>query len=236
MTTIAVLASPPVEGCVPQLLPANFDSERNRALYRSALVDVCETVQHGEADLLVNYPDPDTVPEGVDPEQQLRELLDAELTDPDAVRYEVQVGESEAGRVGNTLTHLLDQEEQPTAGVVEPTTSLLRREHIGTTAMQLRTSDVVLGPAPDGRLWFAAFTEPIDFTDAYAEPAVETFTERAVDAGLEVSYLPLLPRLDTDLGTAISLIRARIRAGVLVPKRTASLLAEWELTADEVDI
>jgi hypothetical protein len=67
MTTVVVLADPPVEECVPTLLPESADPERNVALYRAMLADVCATIQHGEADVLINYRDPETVPDGVDP-------------------------------------------------------------------------------------------------------------------------------------------------------------------------
>lgn len=232
MTTVAVLADPPVEKCTPDLLP-EMDAEQNLALSRAMLADLCETIQHGEATLLVNYPQPDAVPDGIDPEESLKEFLSGELSEPSAVRYEVQVGESYAGRVGNTLTHLLEEEELPTVAVVEPTALFLRREHIGTMAMQLRTSDVVLGPAQEGRLYFAAFGEPIDFTDVFAQPAVETVTDRATEAGLDVSFLPVTPLLSgpEDRQSAISLLRARIRAGAIVPGRTAELVAGWDLPA-----
>lgn len=235
MTTIAVLADPPVEECVPTVLPDSFAIETQVALYRAMLADVCETIQRGEANLLVNYPQPETVPDGVDPESSLRSLLEEESSDSGAIRYEVQVGESYAGRVGNTLTHLLETEDEPTVAVTDPTALFLRREHIGTMAMQLRTDDVVFGPAPDGRVYFAAFADPIDFTDAFADPAIETLTERATDAELDVSFLPMTPLLErpSDLPTAVSLLRARIRAGSLVPSRTAKLVAEWDLSVED---
>lgn len=235
MTTIAVLADPPVEGCVPTLLPDSFAPEKQVALYRAVLADVCQTIQRGEADLLVNYRQQEAVPDGVDPERSLRSLLDEELADPGTVRYEVQVGESYAGRVGNTLTHLLETEGEHTVAVAEPTALFLRREHIGTMAMQLRSNDVVLGPAPDGRVYFAAFGEPIDFTDVFAPPAVETLTERCTDAGLEVSFLPMTPVLEdpADLQSVVSLLRARMYAGSLVPKRTATLVADWDLSVSD---
>lgn len=235
MTTIAVLADPPVEGCVPTLLPDSFAPEKQVALYRAVLADVCDTIQRGGADLLVNYRQPAAVPDGVEPESALRSLLEEELADPGTVRYEVQVGESYAGRVGNTLTHLLETEEKRTVAVAEPTALFLRREHIGTMAMQLRSNDVVLGPAPDGRVYFAAFGEPIDFTDVFASPAIETLAERCTDAGLGVSFLPMTPVLEgpADLQSVVSLLRARIYAGGLVPKRTATLVADWDLSVSD---
>ena len=231
MTTVVVLAAPPVPECVPTLIET--DAERNCALYRAMLADVCATIQHGEADLLINYADPETVPDGVDPEASVRDLLAAELEDPNDVRYEAQAGSDEASKIGNAVTHLLDTEGIPTAAFAKPTALFLRREHIGTTAMQLRTSDVVIGPSTAGRIAFAAFGAPVDFTDAFAPPAVETLTERARDAGLDVSFLPTTPLWESpsDRQTALATLRARLRAGALVPDRTAELVADWDLPA-----
>lgn len=236
MTTVVVMATLPDDDSVlPALQSGTLSTEVASALYRASLADVCETIQHGEADLLINYPDPERVEEDVDPETTLRRFLDEELRDPDSVRYEVQVGETYAGRVGNALTHLLDSEEHPTAAVVEPTVPLLRREHIGTVAMKLRTGDVVLGPSPGGDLYFAGFNEPVDFADSYATPAVETMTSRAVDAGLSVEYLPVLPRIDTPSGlaTTVSLVRARAAADRIVPSRTSACIEEFGLRLED---
>ena len=238
MTTVVVLADVPEENVLPALHPDPLSSSQAVSLYRAMLADVCETVQHGEADLLVNYPTPERVAHDVDPEAALRDVLDDELPESESVRYEVQVGETYAGRVGNALTHLLDVEDERTVGVVDPATPLLGREHIGTVAMKLRTSDVVLGPSTDGRLYFAGFCEPVDFDDAFATPAVETMTGRALDAGLSVDYLPQLPLVESpaDLATVVTLVRARRAAGRIVPRRTAALFEEWELehTVDDV--
>ena len=212
MTTVVVVAELPGNGTVlPALQPEPLSSEKATALYRAMLADICETVLHGEADLLVNYPAPERVPDGVDPESELREYLNAELPTSDGIRYEVQVG------------------------VVEPMAPLLRREHVGTVAMKLRTSDVVLGPAQGGRLYFAGFTAAVDFEDAYADPALETMTARALDAGLSVEFLPMVPRADSPEGLAstVSLIQAQSSAGRIVPSRTAALFEEWGLGVDD---
>jgi hypothetical protein len=147
----------------------------------------------------------------------------------------VQAGSDDASKIGNALTHLLDTEAQPTAGFARPTALFLRREHIGTTAMDLRTSDVVVGPSTDGRVSFAAFTEPIDFTEVFTPPAVETLTERARSAGLDVAFLPTTPLWEgpTDRRNALSLLRARMRAGALLPDRTAELIADWSLSVPD---
>ncbi len=235
MTTVVVLAELPDEAVLPDLQPEPLSPGEAAALYRASLADVCATIQHGEADLLVNYPDPERTGEDGDPEATLQATLDDELSSPGDVRYEVQVGESYAGRVGNALTHLLESENELTVGVVEPTVPLLRREHVGTIAMKLRTSDVVLGPTIDGGLYFAGFNDTVDFEGSYAPPAVETMTQRAREAGLSVEYLPMLPRIDTPGGLAatVSLVRARTAAERIVPSRTRACIEEFGLIVEE---
>ncbi|MFC7073610.1 DUF2064 domain-containing protein [Halovenus rubra] len=234
MTTVVVPAELADEEPLPALQPEPLSREEASVLYRASLLDVCTTVQHGEADLLVNYPDAERVASDA-PETELRDLLADELANPDAARYEVQVGETDDSRVGNALTYLLETESEPTAGVLDPTVPLLRRDHIGAMAMKLRASDVVLGPTTDGGLYFAGFSEPVDFTDSYDSPAVETMTQRAREAGLSVEYLPVLPRIDTQSGlaTTAALIRARDAAERIVPSRTTACLEELALQIDD---
>lgn len=231
MTTVAVLADPPVEGhTLAKLTPAPLSEAEAVELYRAMLADICETIQRGEADLLVNYRPDDQMPADVDSETRLRECLTEELDEE--LRFEPQVGESYAGRIGNSLTHLLDAEAEGLVGAVEPTAAFLRREHIGNIVMKLRTSDVVLGPAPGGQVYFAGFTDPIDFDDAYAPPAIETLVGRAREADLEVDFLPMTPLAAEDFATAVALLRARLDADRLVPPRTAARIDQWGLAVD----
>jgi 2-phospho-L-lactate guanylyltransferase (CobY/MobA/RfbA family) len=229
MTTVVVLADAPGDTApLSAFVPDTLSAPEARALSRAMLADICETIQDGEADLLVNYPERD---EG-DTETALRAFLDGELSEAAEVRYEAQVGTGRAARVGNALTHLLTEEHEASVAVVEPTAVFVRREHVGSAAMKLRTSDVVVGPAPGGRVTFAGFREPVDFADIYSPPAVETVTRRALDAGLDVDFLPMTPLLATpaDLSTVVSVLSARREAGRLVPSRTAGLFEEWGLT------
>lgn len=231
MTTVVVLADPPVEQCVPALLPSGLDAGTDSELYGALLADLCTAVQHGEADLLINHPPEEEVPAGVDPVESIRQRITESVPEPDEVRYERQVGESDAARVGNSLTHLLETEDEPTVAVAAPTALFLRREHIGNAAMQLRSHEVVLGPAPGGRIYFAGFREPIDFADAFAQPAVQTLTERSRRADHSISFLPMTPVFESqdDFETVISLLRARERAGRLVPAETVTLVEQWGL-------
>lgn len=239
MTTVAVLADPPVEGFVlPELADSTplTDAEATR-LYEAMLVDLCRGIQESAGDLLVNYRPGDQVPEDVDPAASLRTVLDDELPDPDEARYEVQVGETFAGRIGNTVTHLLAQEGEATVAVVKPTAPFLGRQQIGSAAMKIRSSDVVVGPAADGRIYYAGFGKPIDFENAYEPPAVETLTARARDADLEVDFLPMAPVVETgaDLADAVAQIRARLRAGRNVPIETATVVDDLGLYVEEGD-
>lgn len=242
MTTIVVLAEAPGPDSLPGLADILSPAER-QALAGAMLADVGATVQHGNADLLVNYKagtEDDgegakaTTDDEDGPSERLQSILAEAVPDPSAVRYEPQVGRSRAARVGNALTHLLEDEDIDSVGVVEPTAIFLRREHVGQFAMKVRTSDVVVGPAPGGRVAFAGFGTPIDFTDYDVHPAVETVTERAVSRDLVVDYLPLTPVLqsETDLETVVSLLSARRRAGRAVPPRTTAQLEEWGLTVE----
>lgn len=235
MTTVVVLADAvPSTGRLESFVPEPLSADEASALYRAMLADICEVVQRGQADLLVNYPAESRSGTSDTAETTLRELFELELPEPDAVRYEPQVGSTRAARVGNALTHLLEEEREGSAAVVAPTAPFLRREHIGTAAMKLRTSDVVLGPAPGGRVTFAGFRESVDFTEIYATPALETFTRRAVDAELDVDFLPMTPLLERpeDLQTAAPVLAARRAAGRLVPPRTTARLEEWGPTVE----
>jgi hypothetical protein len=237
MTTVAVLADPPVEGFVfPELGNGLLDESEKTALYTAMLTDVCRAVEASGAELLVNYRPAEQVPDGVDPESAVREPLEAALDAPGQARYEVQVGSSLSARVGNTVTHLLEQEGVNTAAAVEPTAGLLTRQLIDSAAMKLRSSGVVLGPSTSGRVYYAGFAEPVDFEAGYATPAVKTLTDRAMDADLGVDFLSTAPVLQTpaDLRTVVPLLRARHQAERVVPPRTTTLITEFalQLSAD----
>ncbi len=239
MTTVAVLADPPVEGAVlPELVASTPLSESDACqLYEAMLVDICTATQAGGGDLLVNYRESEAVagaPDDFETEAALRDVLDDALDAPGEARYEVQVGETFAGRVGNTTTHLLEEEDERSVAAIKPTTPFLGREQIGSAAMKIRSSDVVLGPTTDGRVHYAAFAEPINFENAYERPAVETLTERARDAGLDVDFMPMLPVVETerDLVDVVARVRSLLRAERNVPIETARVIDELGLYVD----
>jgi hypothetical protein len=97
--------------------------------------------------------------------------------------------------------------------------------------MKLRSSPVVLGPAPGGRVGYAAFGDPIDYTDCYAPPAIETLTNRALDAGLGVDFLETKPYLETaaDLADTILAVRTRQRADAIRPPHLTAWVEESDL-------
>ena len=234
MTTVAVLADPPRPGLVHERLVETtpLTVEEAADLYEAGFRDVCRAVATSGGDLLVNYRSDDALGGEGDSEAELRESLEA-VAEVDAadVRFEVQVGETFAGRAGNTASHLLEEEGVTTVAIAEPTAVLLARQGIDETAMKLRRREVVLGPAPGGRVYYAGFREPIDFDGAYTPPAVETLTRRGVDAGLDVDYVGTAPILETaaDLADLLVLVRARRAAGRNVPPYTADALASLDL-------
>lgn len=243
MTTVAVLADPPRAGFVLADLvsSAPIDAGEAADLYAAMLADVCRAVESSGADLLVNYRDDADLPDEFAGEQEaeaeVRAAVRPALEDPDAARFEVQVGSTYAGRVGNTVTHLLEQESVNTAAVVEPSAVFITRQQIDNAAMKLRRNDVVLGPAPGGRVYYAGFGESVDFEDAFTPPAVETLTDRGADAGHEVDFLPMQPTLETgaDLPSVLSLLHARERAEHTIPAATVEQLSDLGLVLDSGD-
>ena len=169
MTTVAVLADPPHPGTALSALSESTPlSEREAAdLYEALLKDTVLAAERSGGETLINYRPADALGLDIDPEAELRDRL-ADVIDPESARFEVQVGETFAGRVGNTATHLLETEEVGTVGIARPEAALLARTDIDGAAMKLRSSPVVLGPAPGGQVGYAAFAEPIDFADCYA--------------------------------------------------------------------
>jgi glycosyltransferase A (GT-A) superfamily protein (DUF2064 family) len=239
MTVVAVLCDPPRPGLVlPDLVEDGPLTEDEAAdLYAAMLKDTFRAVDRSGGDLLVNYRPEELLPDGdresgdVTAEAAVRALAADALSDLDDVRFEVQVGSSFAARVGNTVTHLLREEDADSVAAVRGAAPFLTRTTVDSAAMKLRSTPVVLGPAPAGRVFYTAFTEPIDFTDAFDAPAVATLAARGDADGLDVDFLPMQPVLRTpdDLDTVLPLLAARRDAGRIVPQSTAPLLAELGL-------
>jgi hypothetical protein len=234
MTTVAVLVDPPRPGLVLDDLAETAPLSAGEAaeLYSAMCRDVCRAVEASGGELLVNYRPEESLPDAFASEEsaeaEIRAMVRPALESPDEARFEKQVGETFAGRVGNTVTHLLDQEGVATAAAIEPTAAFLSRQVVDNAAMKLRRHDVVLGPAADGRVYYAGFGEPVDFADAYAAPAIETLTERAIDADCSVDFMEMQPVVETgaDLVTALAQLRARDRAGRIRPEQVTTYLDE----------
>ncbi|SHK43504.1 MULTISPECIES: TIGR04282 family arsenosugar biosynthesis glycosyltransferase [Haladaptatus] len=243
MTTIAVLADPPREGFVLPELPETSPLSASEAteLYAAMLKDTFLAAANSGGELLVNYRPDDQIPDEYEgagsSEEELRALAEEALDDVSDVRFEVQVGETFSGRAGNTATHLLEEEGVTSVAIVDGTAPMLTRKEIDSAAMKLRRSEVVLGPADDGRLYYLGATGTIDFDDVYTVPELETATHRAVDAGHDVDYLPSMTSVVTgeDLRSLIPLLNARIAAERIVPVNTASYLHELGVRVEERD-
>lgn len=239
MTTVCVLADPPRPGLVLSDLveTSPLSTDEAAALYRAMLADSLRAAEQSGGELLVNYRPDESLPEAPEAdssEAAIRAVAEDALENPGEARFERQVGETFAGRAGNTVTHLLEQEDAGTVAVVEPTAAFLSRVQVDEAAMKLRSSPVVLGPAGGGRVYYAGFGATVDFEDAWATPAVETLTARGRDAGHDVDFLSMLPVVErgSDLADAVALLRARRRAGRAVPERLAAVVDDLGLAVE----
>lgn len=241
MTTIAVLIDPPRPGLVLSELAETtpLSAEQCADLYAAMARDVVHAVATSGGDLLVNVRPDESLPEAHTrgegtAEREIRDVVSPVVED---ARFERQVGETFAGRAGNTASHLLDAEEVQSVGILSPEAVFTARQQVDAAAMKIRTTETVLGPTTDGRVYYAAFREEIDFQDAYVHPAVESLTERTLDMGNDVAFLPYRPVVETasDLVNAVTTIRTRQRAGSRVPEATAAWLDEVGLFVDSDD-
>ncbi|PSP76978.1 hypothetical protein BRC81_11595 [Halobacteriales archaeon QS_1_68_20] len=237
MSVVVVPADPPREGLVlPELPETSPLSTRQAAdLYAAALKDVAVAVSESGGNLLVNYRPDDLLPDHhrVDEsaEAAVRATVATALGDLDDVRFEKQVGSTYSARIGNTVTHLLESEDPGAVLVVDPTAMLAGRTVVDAAGMKSRTSEVVLGPAPGGRLHLAGFTEPVDFEDAFATAPLSTVAERATAAGFGIDFVEFSPVVETgaDLTTLVSVLRARLAAGRAVPDNTTEVVEALDL-------
>lgn len=163
-----------------------------------------------------------------DPEAAVRTIASEALMDVTDARFERQVGSSVAARIGNTVTHLLTEEDADSVAVVRPIAPLVRRSIIDGGAMKLRSNEVVLGPTTAGGVYFAGFTEPIDFGGAFGPSELGVVTDRGRDAGHDVEFLRHVPRVDTTAGlcSTVPTVRSRVRAERIVPAETATAIHE----------
>jgi len=238
VTVAVALVDPPREGlvCADLVERTALSPADGVALYEGMLADFFATMAETNVDLLVNYPTPDLLPDEFaegDAQAEI-EAVAARVLDDEAmadVRYEVQVGSSRAARIGNAITHLLRDENQTSAALIDHRVPLLERSVVDETAIKLRRSETVVGPAADGAVYIAGFKEPIDFTDLFDDQPIESIVERTVADGNGADFvrrreIPTNPR---DLRTVVSLVRARRTAERWVPPHTTRVIEDLDL-------
>jgi glycosyltransferase A (GT-A) superfamily protein (DUF2064 family) len=241
MTVVALLTDPPRPGlALPDLAETSPLTEAESADLAAAIAkDAMRAVDRSGGDLLVNFRPDDLLPDSqrtdTSAEAEVRALAADALDDPSVARFEPQVGSTRSARVGNTVTHLLREEQADSAAVVPGTTPFVTRMGIDQAAMKLRTNEVVLGPGHGGTVYYAGFTDTIDFSDALATPPLWHLTDRARDEEYSTEFLPMQPTVRTgdELATVVARVRARIAAERVVPEFTAARFEEWGLYVDE---
>lgn len=243
MTVVVLMADAPVEGvaCSELLAETPLSESDGVDLYRALLKDTFETLAESTVDVLINYPAPDDIPEDVtldqQPEAELRAIA-ASVVDPDRLqdfRFEVQVGSNFSAKAGNAITHLIRDEEQHSAAVLRPCVPRLVRSVVDEASIKLRRNDVVLGGAGDGRIYYAGFTELIDFTDVFEENALEQVALRAGEEGLTVDFARDREVLNSvrDLRSIVTRLRAEMLAGNSVPTHLWQFIEERGLRVED---
>lgn len=243
MTVVVLVADAPVEGvaCGDLVAETPLTAADGVDLYRAILKDVFATLGESTVDVLVNYPGPDDLPADAEtspsPEAALKGLAGS-VVDPerlDDFRFEVQVGSSFSAKAGNAITHLLRDEDHHSASVLRPCVPRLVRSVVDEAAIKLRRNDVVLGPAPNGEVYFAGFTDLIDFTDAFETNPQETLAGRAGEKGLTVDFARERELLDSDasLRSIVVRLRAEMLAGNTVPQHLWSFVEDRGLSVED---
>lgn len=230
---VVLPVSPPWSECVSPRFSIEAPDASNalETLYEAAVADVASVAEASSGQLLVNYRDEETLPEtdrSDDPVEACRALVDDVVGED--VRFERQVGSTPAARLGNTVTHLLEQEEAAAVCVLDPLAPLVRRSDVDGVPMKVRRDSVILGPDGTGDVYLAAFTDPIDFTDACDSPVLSTLADRAREADRPIGFTPTVPRVTTDAGIAATsaAIDARRAANEPIPEATAAALEDLE--------
>lgn len=241
MTTVVVLADPPVEGiaCENLVEQTELTPADGLALYEAVVADTMATLERSTVDILLNYPQADAVPgdTDVDPKARLRELA-ATAMSPDRfedVRFEPQVGSNFSAKAGNAITHLIRDEGAQSAAVLNPCVPRLARSIIDEGALKLRRADVVLGPAARGEVYFAGFSELIDFTDVFETRPVETITREAAGNDLAVDFLRGREGLfePADFESVVSRLNANTLAGKPLPEQFWETVQEREIEVQD---
>lgn len=232
MTVHALVADPPRPGLAlsPLVSAGVLEADVAATLAGAMLQDAALGAVNSGGELLVNHPTDEQLPAkhrtDTTPVDELRELLADVVGDLESVRFEPQVGETRAARIENTVGHLLDEEGVTSAAVLDGRAPTLDRTELDSAAMKLRRSEVVVAPAPGGRVAYLGLTERLDLADLELPFELTAIVGRAVEAGHDVDFLPMHPRVDDEAGleTLTDLVAARRTAGRRVPERTAAVL------------
>jgi hypothetical protein len=233
MTTVSVLASPPDESsAVERLAGGPLDRAAATRLYEAMFADVCRAIERSGADLVVAI---STEEDASRANGEFEDLLAENLTTPEAVEAVIRDGCDRTEAITGEVLRL-HEAGVTSAAIVEPTAPFLARTNVDGAAMKLRSSEVVLGPGPGGRVYFAGFGEPIDLRDHLGPPAIEGLAGLA-NADRAVDFIPMQPIVEDakDLPSAVAYLRARVAAGRRVPERTASVVADLGLAVHERD-
>jgi hypothetical protein len=242
MAIHAVPLDPPRPGLVLSELVATTPlSEAEAAeLYAALATDVLAAAERSGGEVFVNYRDEATLEDATgrrdgepSAEAAVRSLAAEALDEPDAARFEVQVGSTPAARAGNTVTHLLREEGADSVSVLDPRAPTVARTDLDGAAMSLRRNETVLGPAPGGRLYYHGMTDPVDFAGIYDPPELSTATRRAAEAGHDIGFAGMHPVVTTcrDLATLLVALEARVAAGRPVPEATLETVSGLDLRA-----
>jgi glycosyltransferase A (GT-A) superfamily protein (DUF2064 family) len=237
MTVVVVMVDPPRPGLALPDVADNTPLSATEAadLYAAMVKDTVIAVSNSGGDLLINYRPDELLAEQhrteTSPEAEVRALAADPLEDLEQARFEPQVGSDLSARAGNTITHLLREEDATSAAIVPGTAPLITRSTVDTAAVSLRRAPVVLGPANEGRVHYAGFTEPIDFAGALTAPVLPTLADHAADADHETAFIEFSPVVErgADLLTLLAMIQARRTAGKSLPAFTTALIERLDL-------
>lgn len=243
MTVHVVVVDPPRPGLVlPELVDDTVLSAANVAeLYTAMVQDTVLNIAASGGDLLVNYRPTEHLPAdfqaAADPAADVKAMVTDVLGEDADIRLEKQVGSTRAARVGNTVTHLLEEEAADSVAILDGTAPTLHRTSLDSGAMKLRRHETVLAPGPSGRVAYIGFTAPIDFADAFAPPVLESLVDRARHAGHSIDFLPMQPAVKTasDLASLVTTLRAKAAADRIVAEHTLATINDLNLrvTNDE---
>lgn len=241
MTTVAIMADPPIPGLVLRDLIGVVDLSADDVakLYVAMFKDVMIAIEHSGGELLINYQSTENLPSefnsDTDPADELASIATSVLDGEP--RLEKQVGSNKYERYRNTITHLLDVESVQSAAFVPACTPLMTRVIIDSAAMKLRRHEVVVGPTVNGDLYYAGFTAVPDLSIPRDISPVEAVARHAVKAGFMVDVLKD-GHIVSDAGSLAELllrVRTLRAANHPVPTFTAQWFDEHDIDITFVD-